>query len=131
METAWIFRPAKFHRKKYEEPTQIFQSAKLYRKSTWKWRGNSSKFDLRRIDAISTWIRRGVPVEKLDLQAPEAMKLFGSMKELIDKTRNGENVTSLEIIEVVYSNVIQQMININESMKYYTLLRQINLMLIY
>ena len=47
-----------------------------------------------------------MPVEKLDLQAPEAMKLFGSIKELIDKTRNGENVTSLEIIEVVYSNVI-------------------------
>ena len=29
------------------------------------------------------------------------MKLFGSTKKLIDKTRNGENVPSLGIVEVV------------------------------
>ena len=29
------------------------------------------------------------------------MKLFGSTKNLIDKTKNGENVPSLEVVEVV------------------------------
>ena len=29
------------------------------------------------------------------------MKLFGSTKKLIDKTKNGENVPSLEVVEVV------------------------------
>ena len=38
---------------------------------------------------------------KLELQAPEAMKLFVSTKKLIDKTNNGENVPSLEVVEVV------------------------------
>ena len=38
---------------------------------------------------------------KLELQAPETMKLFGSTKKLIDKTKNGENVPSLEVVEVV------------------------------
>ena len=32
---------------------------------------------------------------------PEAMKLSGSTKKLIDKTKNGENVPSLEVFEVV------------------------------
>ena len=32
---------------------------------------------------------------------PETMKLFGSTKRLIDNTKNGENVPSLEIVEVV------------------------------
>ena len=50
MEITWIFRPAKLHRKKYVETTWIFRRSKLHRKSTRKWRGNSSKFDLRRID---------------------------------------------------------------------------------
>ena len=31
---------------------------------------------------------------------PEMTKLFGSTKKLIDKTKNGENVSSLEIVEV-------------------------------
>ena len=38
---------------------------------------------------------------KLELQTPETMKLFGSTKKLIDKTKNGENVPSLEVVEVV------------------------------
>ena len=38
---------------------------------------------------------------KLELQTPETMKLFGSTKKLIDKTKNGENVPSLEVAEVV------------------------------
>ena len=29
------------------------------------------------------------------------MKLFGSIKTLIDKTKNGKNVPSLEVVEVV------------------------------
>ena len=31
----------------------------------------------------------------------ETMKLFGSTKKLTDKTKNGENVPSLEVYEVV------------------------------
>ena len=38
---------------------------------------------------------------KLELQTPETMKLFGSIKRLIDKTKSGENVTCLEVVEVV------------------------------
>ena len=38
---------------------------------------------------------------KLELQTPESMKLFGSTKKLIDKTKNGENVPNLEVVEVV------------------------------
>ena len=38
---------------------------------------------------------------KPELQTPETMKLFGSTKESIDKTKNGENVPSLEVVEVV------------------------------
>ena len=75
VETTWIFRPSKLHWKKYVEITWIFQTAKLrqkqyvetmwifqsatlHQKSTWKWRGNLSKFGLRRIDVISTSNRR-------------------------------------------------------------------------
>ena len=36
----------------------------------------------------------------LELQTPETMKLFGGTKNLIDKTKNGENVPSLEVAEV-------------------------------
>ena len=38
---------------------------------------------------------------KLELQTPEIMRLFGSTKKLIDKTKNGEKVLSLEVVEVV------------------------------
>ena len=31
---------------------------------------------------------------------PETMKLFGSTKKLMDKTKNGEKVPSLEVAEV-------------------------------
>ena len=37
----------------------------------------------------------------LELQTPETMKLFGSTKKLKVKTKNGENVPSLEVVEVV------------------------------
>ena len=38
---------------------------------------------------------------KVELQTPETMKLFGSTKKLIDKTKSGEKVRSLEVVEVV------------------------------
>ena len=38
---------------------------------------------------------------KLELQTPETMKLFGSKNKLINKTKKGENVPSLEVVEVV------------------------------
>ena len=38
---------------------------------------------------------------KLELQTPETMKLFGNTKKLIDKTKNGENMASVEVVEVV------------------------------
>ena len=67
----WIFRPSKLHRKKYVETTRIFRLAKLHRKSTWKWRGNSSRFGLRRIDVISTLnrCRFDLVYSFLDIQA--------------------------------------------------------------
>ena len=37
----------------------------------------------------------------LELQTPKTIKLFGSTKKLIEKTKNEENVPSLEVIEVV------------------------------
>ena len=37
----------------------------------------------------------------LELQTSKKMKLFGSTKKLIEKTKNGENVPSLEVVEVV------------------------------
>ena len=58
---------------------------------------------------------------KLELQTPETMKLFASPKQLIDKTKHGENVPSLEVAEVVL---------INQSLRYYILLHLINLMFI-
>ena len=38
---------------------------------------------------------------RLELQTPETMKLFGSRKNLIDKTKHRENVPNLEVVEVV------------------------------
>ena len=37
---------------------------------------------------------------KLELQTPKTLNLFGSTKKLIDKTKNVENVLSLEVVEV-------------------------------
>ena len=55
---------------------------------------------------------------KLELQTTETMKLFGIRKKLIDKTKYREKVPSFEIVEVFLV------------LKYCTLLRPINLMLI-
>ena len=38
---------------------------------------------------------------KLDLLTPETMKLLGSIKKVVDKDKNGENVSRLESVQVV------------------------------
>ena len=38
---------------------------------------------------------------RLESKMPETIKLFGSTKQLIDKTKNGENVPSFEVVQVV------------------------------
>ena len=38
---------------------------------------------------------------KVKLEVCETMKLLGSTKKLIDETKNGENVPSPEIVEIV------------------------------
>ena len=63
VETTWILRPSKLRRKKYVETTGIFWSAKLHQKTTWKWRGNSLKFDLQHIDVIPMWNQRRFNME--------------------------------------------------------------------
>ena len=37
---------------------------------------------------------------KVELQTPETIKLFGSTKKLIEKTKNEKNLPSLEVVEV-------------------------------
>ena len=39
---------------------------------------------------------------KPKLQTPETIKLFGTTKQLIDQTKNDENVPSFEVVEVVF-----------------------------
>ena len=39
--------------------------------------------------------------DKQKLQMLETMELFHSTKEFVDKTRKGENVSSLKVVEVV------------------------------
>ena len=68
---------------------------------------------------------------KLELQTPDSMKLFGSSKQLIDKSKNGEKVPSLKVVEVALVQWNFLIICINKSLKYYILLLQINPMLIY
>ena len=69
---------------------------------------------------------------KLKLQTPETIKLFGSTKKLINKTKNGEKVRSLQVVDVVLvqcnlaDNQYQQK---SEVLYTFTLLRQINLIL--
>ena len=38
---------------------------------------------------------------KLELQTPEKMKLFGSTKKLIEKTKSWEIVPSLQVVNAV------------------------------
>ena len=43
---------------------------------------------------------------KLGLQTPETIKLFGSTKKLIDKTKNGENVLGVVEVSLVQCNLV-------------------------
>ena len=54
------------------------------------------------------------------------MKLFGNTKKISYKTKNGENATSLEVVEpvLVQCNIV---LNINKSLSFYTLLCLLNL----
>ena len=45
---------------------------------------------------------------KLKLQTPKTIKLFGSTTKLIDKTKNGEDVTGLELVLVQFNSVDNQ-----------------------
>ena len=67
---------------------------------------------------------------KLQLQTPETIKWFVSTKTLIGKTKNGENLPSLEVVEVflVQCNLVNN--QYQQSLKYYTLLRPINLIML-
>ena len=67
---------------------------------------------------------------KLELQTPEKMKLFGSTKKLIAKTKNRENIPSFEVIEVVLvqCHLVENQYQL--SLRYCILLRPIHLMLI-
>ena len=46
---------------------------------------------------------------KLELLTPETMKVLGSTKKIVDKDKNGENVSKLEIVEValVHCNLVK------------------------
>ena len=48
---------------------------------------------------------------KLELQTPERMKLFGSRKKLIDKTKNGEKLLSPAVVKVV---LVQRNVTLNQ-----------------
>ena len=57
---------------------------------------------------------------KLELRTPETKKLFGSTKKLIDKTKNGENVPSLEVVEavLVHCNLVDSQYQQNSEVLY-------------
>ena len=59
------------------------------------------------------------------------MNLFSSTEKLIAKTKNGENVRSIEIVDVVFiqSNLVDS--QYEKNLKYYILLCQVNLMHIF
>ena len=67
---------------------------------------------------------------KLELKTPETTKLFGSTKKSIGKIKNGENVPSLELVEVglIQCNIVEH--QYQQSLMYYVILRPINLVLI-
>ena len=52
---------------------------------------------------------------KVELQMPERMKLFGSTKKLIDKTKNRSNLPCLEAVEVVlvHYNLVDNQYQLN------------------
>ena len=51
------------------------------------------------VSDIQDYIKYIIELE-LELQMPETIKLFGSTKKLIDKTKNGEKVLIHAVVEV-------------------------------
>ena len=67
---------------------------------------------------------------KIGLQMPKTMKLFGSTKKLIDKTKNEEKVPTLEVVEVFLVQFNLANNQHQQNLKYYSLLLKIRLKLI-
>ena len=65
---------------------------------------------------------------KLEIQTPETIILFGSTKRLIDKTKNGENVLNLDVVEVFLVNCNLVDHQYQKSLMFHKLLHLINLM---
>ena len=82
---------------------QIF---KIISSKSWKSMKHQQKFFLFIFTSIELRIKNRLVFKikdghYLELQTPKTIKLFGSTKKLIEKTKNEENVTSLEVLEVV------------------------------
>ena len=69
--------PKKVHGNDVDFLISEFISKKLYQKSMSKWPENSSKFDLRCINVISTWNRR-----RLDVVRPLGYDILGFLNSL-------------------------------------------------
>ena len=67
----------------------------------------------------------------LELLTPETIKLIGSTENKITKDKNGENVSHLEITELVLVHVILPIMIINKIQESFTRLFQINRLLVY
>ena len=67
---------------------------------------------------------------KIGLQMPKTMKLFGSTKKLIDKTKNEEKVPTLEVVELFLVQFNLANNQHQQNLKYYSLLLKIRLKLI-
>ena len=67
----------------------------------------------------------------LELLTPETIKLIGSTENKITKDKNGENVSHLEITELVLVHVILPIMIINKIQESCTRLFQINRLLVY
>ena len=67
---------------------------------------------------------------KIGLQMPKTIKLFGSTKKLIDKTKNEEKVPTLEVVEVFLVQFNLANNQHQQNLKYYSLLLKIRLKLI-
>ena len=61
-------------------------------------------------------------------QLSQTMKLFGGKKKIIEKTKIGENIHSLELVEAVL--VKYNLLDNQYQQKWYTILLQKNLILI-
>ena len=88
VETKWIFRPEKLHRKEYVETTWIFRPAKLRRKKyvkmTWIFRPSK----LRRKKYVeTTWIFRPSKLHRKSTWKPRG---FFDQRNHIEKVRGND-----------------------------------------